>query len=119
MLHAVYLGLQVTPPPGGEAISLASSWALAFLKPLNPTIVEQAAQRAVKRAGRELDATVAHFFDVFQDRVPVSRLPRQAEHNQQHRLGKRQGLHSISNDMSHNDILKDLRAQVKEKRNSP
>src|SRR5437016_6751085 len=85
-------------------VSLPAARAVLFFKTFDPLIFEQAAQRAVQGAGAQPNAPLAHPLGVLEDRVAVARLFRQAEKDQQDRLGN---VHMSSNDMSSTAILPD------------
>jgi hypothetical protein len=93
LLETGYFRLQSAAAERGEAIGLASPGGVVFLEALDPAIVEQAAERAVERAGAEHDAAGAYFLDIFEDGISVARVFGQAEQDEQDRFSEGRKAH--------------------------
>jgi hypothetical protein len=115
VLHAADFQLEVAASPGSEPIGLAAARAVFLFEALDPVVFEKAPQSAVKRAGAQDDAAIAHFLDIFEDGIAVAGLFEQAEKDEEHGFGEGEGVHISSSDMSLNAILNGVDPACQEK----
>jgi hypothetical protein len=85
--HAIDLRLQVVAAFCSEPVAPFMARRVIVLKTLDPSLCEQALQRAIERSGTEHDTTAAHVLDVFQDRVPMPGLLREAQQDEKNGFG--------------------------------
>jgi hypothetical protein len=65
------LNVKLRAAPGGQAIGLLFPRCIFLLEALDPSIVEEPANCPVKRAGAELNASIAKFLHVFEESIAM------------------------------------------------
>jgi hypothetical protein len=86
VLHAIDFELQNTLSIRRQSVGLPASGAFLFIESLDPVIVQKASERSIESACAHRDPSVADSLYIFEDGVPVSRLFREAQKNEQNGL---------------------------------
>ena len=108
------LKFEVSASLGGQAVRLTATGTFFLIDALDPVIGEQPSKSPVQSARAQHHPATAHALHIFQNRVPMLRLSRQAQQNQQHGFGQGQARHMSSSDMSYNAILRSGSRAVKD-----
>jgi hypothetical protein len=88
--------LEIAVAPRGKTVSLPAPGNIFFGDPLDPTLIEQAAQRAIECTGAEEHAAMAHLPYITKNGVAVPRFLSEAEEDEKHGFGDRKGIHKPS-----------------------
>src|SRR5712671_5803671 len=83
LLHARQFSRQTPAPFGRQAVGLLLSGGVGLVEAFDPAVLEEPAKRAVEGPRANADAAAAERLDVLDERVSVSRLPREAGEDQE------------------------------------